>query len=199
MTITLTASSLLPASLPKDVFLALRERDWRGAQYLEDPCMGQTPLMVAMGSWHDDEGDTALSLRLLELGANPNARDGMGVTTLWHCANPVALLPALVKAGLDINAVDENGETFLFEYFRLGGDHHARPPEEELQFLLDFGMNPHHCRHDGTSAWTHALDSGWTRGIRALEMAMGNVQLREQLGRKGIATETSLRKPGARL
>jgi ankyrin repeat protein len=199
MAITLNVPSLLPASLPRDVFLALGARDWRGAHYLEGTYRSQTPLMVAMSSWHDDEGDTALSLRLLDLGADPNARDFQGATALWHCANPVALLPALMQAGLDINAVDRTGESYLFEYFRRGFDHHAHPPEEELQVLLDFGMDPHLCRHDGTSAWEHARDSGWTRGIAALEMAMGNVRLRESLAKPALDITITSRKPGGRL
>lgn len=59
------------------------------------------------------EGYTAVVTVLLEAGANPNARDKSGQTTLHRAAeySTPAIITALLKAGADPAAKDEKGKT----------------------------------------------------------------------------------------
>ncbi|GLZ15481.1 hypothetical protein Acsp04_57160 [Actinomadura sp. NBRC 104425] len=61
-------------------------------------------------------GDTPGVVRMLDLGHDPHARDGTGTTLphLLHHVDHRPLLPRLLAAGLDLEALDVRGHTPLF-------------------------------------------------------------------------------------
>lgn len=79
-------------------------------QYAHAP-IGQTPLHIA--AWN---GEQRLVKQLLELGADPNARDLHGGTPLHAMVRWVTrpdIISILLERGADINAVDHAGQTPL--------------------------------------------------------------------------------------
>ncbi|GAA3192969.1 hypothetical protein GCM10010468_02010 [Actinocorallia longicatena] len=106
-------------------------------------------------------GDEAGVLALLEAGLDPRARDGRDRTLLHYlpCVNHTELLPLLLKAGVDLEANDQEGRTPLL--FAVG---HAGP-EALVRALIDAG-----ARTDCTD------DSG--RSLRHLVRLMKRYELR---------------------
>lgn len=58
-------------------------------------------------------GKLSLVRKLIELGANPNAQDDLGLTALFFALN-IDTADLLIKAGANVHHVDKNGSNILF-------------------------------------------------------------------------------------
>jgi glucose/arabinose dehydrogenase/cytochrome c551/c552 len=81
-------------------------------------------------------GEAALVQRLLAAGADPNAADAAGVTTLMWALPDVSKMRLLLDAGADVNARSEDRRSALVITAGIVG---ATPA---LKLLLDYGADP---------------------------------------------------------
>lgn len=105
---------------------------------------GVTPLMRAMRI----DGDTRAVRKLLNAGANVDAKDDDGDTALQY-AFDVECVRMLIESGADIHTENDNGETLL---------QNACSPEY-AQFLIDQGLDVDTCDKDGDTPLTSCLVS----------------------------------------
>lgn len=105
---------------------------------------GVTPLMRAMRI----DGDTRAVRKLLNAGANVDAKDDDGDTALQY-AFDVECVRMLIEAGADIHTENDNGETLL---------QNACSPEY-AQFLIDQGLDVDTRDKDGDTPLTSCLVS----------------------------------------
>lgn len=119
---------------------ALRAGDRKTFQKLlqEDPKAvnakgtgGSTPLMYAVLY-----GDADAVRRLLESGADPNARNEVGATALMWGVTDLEKARLLVARNADVNARSDDGRTPLLIASRRSGG------KDVVKLLLDHGANP---------------------------------------------------------
>lgn len=79
---------------------------------IEDDLSGMSPLTWAVREY---EQNADFIKRLLEAGANVNARNGIGETALIYAVRSgrVRVIKQLLKAGADVNSRDNEGKTAL--------------------------------------------------------------------------------------
>jgi ankyrin repeat protein len=92
---------------------------------------GSTPLMYAV--LYDDAGTVK---RLLDAGANPNARNEVNATALMWATDDVEKTRLLLARGADVNARSDEGRTPLM----IAAKRHGSAGVVKL--LLDHGANP---------------------------------------------------------
>ncbi|MCY4573726.1 MAG: ankyrin repeat domain-containing protein [Gemmatimonadetes bacterium] len=144
-----------------------------------------TPLLAAL--W-DLRGDPAkeLTLRLLALGADPNARGDLGWGSLHLAADDgVEMIRALLQAGANPGLLDDSGESPLHPAAR-----YADP--ETIAALLEAGANPNTPNDDGETPLHQAVAGGKADNVAALLDAGAQVSARTQAG------ETPLHRAAAR-
>lgn len=100
---------------------------------------GRVPLMV---NWHD-----IAYKRLLRCGADPNAKDINGNTVLIYHRNNLGIIETFVKAGADINATNNAGESLIsmameeglpvYPLVRLGATLPTIPRDKKNLFFLN--------------------------------------------------------------
>jgi ankyrin repeat protein len=116
--------------------------------------LGRTPLHYAANEGLHDE-----AARLLEGGADPNARDDNGWTPLHFAAQSGALEVAarLLAAGAEVDALDSNGNSALWRaVFSFEGD------GASIVALRAAGADPFRANSHGVSAIELARDSDHT-------------------------------------
>lgn len=84
-------------------------------------------------------GFSEVGLTLIEAGADPNARDGYGVTCLMYAAitGSSDLMQKLIETSADVNARDRYGRTALIEALTTEND----IPLQIFQTLVDAGAD----------------------------------------------------------
>jgi len=92
---------------------------------------GSTPLMYAILY-----ADADAARRLLESGADPNARNDAGATALMWAVTDLEKTRLLVARGADVNARSDDGRTPLMIASRRSG------AKDVVKLLLDHGANP---------------------------------------------------------
>src|SRR5262249_54551956 len=121
---------------------------------------GATPLMYAILY-----GDADVVGRLLEAGADPNARNDVGATALIWAVDDVEKSRLLLKSGADANARSDDGRTpLLSATMRVGS-------ADVVQLLLDHGANPSigaHSSRGPTTPLRQAADLGDEAVLRML-------------------------------
>ena len=128
----------------------------------EDPLDdGITPLMEAAIS-----GTPADVERLLNEGADVNARSAGGITALMCAVHDPREAALLIQHGADINAKTQLGVTPLFLASAYSG------AIDTVKLLLDRGANPKTARNDG-AAPLHAAVSAGDAGKAALLLDRG--------------------------
>jgi ankyrin repeat protein len=121
---------------------------------------GSTPLMYAVLY-----GDTDSVRLLLEVGADPNARNEAGATALMWAADDADKTRLLLKAGADANARSDDGRTPLLSATGWVGT------GEVVSLLLDHGANPSVTAHSPrvpTTPLRQAADLGDAAVLRTL-------------------------------
>jgi ankyrin repeat protein len=105
--------------------------EWPDALAGETPPVATPPLMTAVLA-----RDRATVRRLLDGGADPNARDGAGATALLWAADDVEMTRLLIEYGADVTARSDDGRTaMLAATGRIG----AAPI---VRLLLEYGASP---------------------------------------------------------
>lgn len=102
---------------------------------------GNTPLHEALGCC----GSTEIPEELLAAGADPNARNSLGMTPIFYASSP-AEVSALVAAGASVHVRDASGRTALHDKAQWG----LSP--ELIEALLDAGVDPTVRDHEGNLA-----------------------------------------------
>lgn len=153
---------------------------------------GTTPLVVAC-----DRGHGSIASRLLQSGADPNARTKKLWTPLMFAARGghETIADALLVAGADVNATNDKGSTALISAAGNGHDGMVRrlleagaktdPVESEIggnaliaasvagsaetvRLLLDAGMDPAYRTPEGSDALYYAASGGKAGCVRLL-------------------------------
>ena len=110
---------------------------------------GNTPLLASLNPGRREISATELPLRLLALGADPNARGEYGRTPLYRAAweEGPAVIRALLEAGTDPEARDNAGRIADAVCYWRGGDVSvdawdflAQSPVESVQGCLESGV-----------------------------------------------------------
>ncbi|ESQ82000.1 hypothetical protein AEAC466_18965 [Asticcacaulis sp. AC466] len=100
-----------------------------------DPNAGNIPVSVLFKlptRYPDESAPIDVAQRLLDLGADINARDAAGQTLLHRQRDNEAMITFLLDHGADINALDKDGETPLVSVW----------DEDMTLLLLERGANP---------------------------------------------------------
>ena len=132
---------------------------------------GNTPLLSAIMSEHRE---TAVAL--LELGANPNARDKSGASALEMAVrcNDVRLVLALIKNGAFVDCMSANGWTPL--HVAAGLDHPTA-----IAALVHFGADPDTCDSDGDTPLITACSLGYSDCVQQLLASGANPNIITQV------------------
>jgi len=145
-------------------------------------------------------GNSAVTRRLLTLGANVDLRSATGATPLmlaapgdsqgfamWIPVDYPGVARALLAAGADVNARDKRQETALMYAADHGGAHYEGADRSRIysdpeltKILLAAGASPNMLDVSGESALSKAEQSGERRIANALR-AIGAKGLREEL------------------
>ena len=127
------------------------------AQTLAESRVKPKPRTTAVGSLHDAarKADTALIERLLESGADIEAKDKYGYTALWWATiiGHQSTIECLLDRGANIEAKDKHGYTAL--YWTLFNSH-----QSTFECLLDRGANIEAKDKDGYTALWWAARNG---------------------------------------
>ncbi len=97
----------------------------------DDPTV-QTSVLFLLPNHDPEAAPTDLTQRLLDLGADVNARDSTGQTLLHRVLGNRDMIIFLLAHGADINAVDHLGQTPLVAGYE----------EDMAMFLLEHGADP---------------------------------------------------------
>ena len=148
---------------------------------------GKTQLMLAA-----EKGDLRRIDRLLEQGADVDARDIWGATALICAARGWRLdtVERLVQRGADVNAADAQGMTPLMWAARGGAD-----PSEMVQLLVRLGADVHRRDKAGQTARGAALRNG-NRRVADLLVELGAPSLPEDESLQAAMREAVLAKDG---
>ncbi|XP_014677458.1 PREDICTED: ankyrin repeat and SOCS box protein 14-like, partial [Priapulus caudatus] len=97
---------------------------------------GETPLIKAVTEG-EEAGEEAVARMRLSHGADANAADLHGETTLYHaaCSGQLDIIRLLLKAGADPKAADSYGRTTLYHAARSG-------QMDIVDLLLEAGADP---------------------------------------------------------
>jgi ankyrin repeat protein len=153
---------------------------------------GMTPLMRAAM-----EQDEEAARKLIENGADVNARDGDGRTALMLAQNfsmtspslPDNMSALLISSGADVNARDKNGRTALFYAVD------SFSPKFMIPRLLASGADPNVRDHDGNTVLILVADEPGNLGsydaVAALIEAGADVNARNDSGETALISAVS--------
>ena len=141
--------------------------------------LGRTALLIAARK----AGTASILKRLLSKGADPNARDKRGVTSVMEAARAgdAESLKVLIEHGADVNATRSNGRTALMAAARSRR-------LEAVQVLLDHGadVNVQAAKGPGSNSEDTALTMAAPRAIPGVLTALldkgADLRARNELG-----------------
>lgn len=122
----------------------------------------QTPLMFAVIFAGVD-----MVRLLLESGAEVDARDDRGRTSLFYAPVSSEMFGVLLRAGADVHARDEEGNTILMRKVSESA------PLAEVEELLKLGIDPRVRNENGETALDLAESLGLVRVVERLRSRAG--------------------------
>lgn len=107
--------------------------------------------------------DYAKAGRLLEIGADPNTKNGWGSPFVYWCAEngKTDLIDIALEKGADIDATNKHGETALHKVAQLGRI-------DTIHYLVDRGANIDHRNIYDTTPLFVAARSDQPEAVRTL-------------------------------
>lgn len=130
-------------------------------------CKGDTPLRLAFESWAQGKYSFLVFPLLLRAGTDPKIVRNEIYTT----CRLVRVLEILLKAGLDPNTRDDEGETALFWVVRsrkLSRREEEQQKMDGVELLLRSGADPSITNQIGRTALSYAIRNGDSRVARLL-------------------------------
>ena len=137
---------------------------------------GSTPLVASLGGGPSDAA-RQFTLRLLELGADPNVRGDLGWGPLYLAAfsDSPPMIRALVAAGADPGLLDDDGESPLHPAARYAD-------AETIAALVESGADPNTANDDGETPLHQAVARGRADNVAALLGASADASARTPAG-----------------
>lgn len=164
----LVASRMIQWGLEKQNMQTIADEvDYHGPSILNETHdeHGQTLLAGAAFLDRENPGESKLMRGLLDLGADPNARNVDGTPALIEVKDNKENLSALLAAGADPNAVDpQDGRTALHRVCMQGDDANA----ERVNALLDYGAKTDIKDHEGNTPLAYSGANGHRSPTEAL-------------------------------
>ena len=144
---------------------------------------GKTPLLDAVTNGY---GGLKATPPLIAAGADLKTRYKYGNSILFEAANSDAAAPvqALIKAGAELDAANENGETPLFYAASLG--------RKVTPLLIQAGANVNAKNKDGQTPLIAAAQNGELESVRLLIDAKANVNAADNQGRTALINAAGL-------
>lgn len=126
----------------------------------------------APGAPRDHDSEVADGLEGIQLGAEPAPAMTNGKTQLmfWAAIGEEDNVRSLIQSGVDINAVDDDGDTAL--YYAV-----SNASQGVVELLLKHGANPNICGSNGVPLRL-AAGRGWTQIVRTLISSGARVDAR---------------------
>ncbi len=144
---------------------------------------GKTPLLAAVTNGY---GGIKATPPLIAAGADLKTRYQYGNSILFEAANSDAVAPvqALIKAGAELDAANEKGETPLFYAASLG--------RKVTPLLIQAGANVNAKNKDGQTPLIAAAENGELESVRLLIDAKANVNAADSQGRTALINAAGL-------
>ena len=169
------------SDLSRTFLSSATQRGWReGMRMLVDAGAkvdARCPREFCALDWAAVERNEQGAAWLLELGADPLAKDKDGATTLMVCAShgSTEILKLLLAAGADVDAQNHEGESALI----LAA---SNEKEEELALLIEAGAKLDLQNHEGHTALWEAANDGAQEVARLLIESGADMELADGCG-----------------
>jgi ankyrin repeat protein len=111
-------------------------------------------------------------------------RDDIGNTALHHAVRnlDINLAKILIQEGVDINAINEDGDTPLTEFALRSSDSNSQQSFELLSFLIEHGANINYRNNEGYSSLHHAVERDNLDVVRFLLNHGANINILNNMG-----------------
>jgi ankyrin repeat protein len=144
---------------------------------------GKTPLLAAVTNGY---GGAKATPPLIAAGADLKTSYQYGTSIIYEAANKDAAAPlqALIKAGAEIEAANEKGETALFLAASMG--------RKVAPLLIQAGANPNAKNNDGQTVLMAAAEDGELESVRMLLGAKANPNAADRTGNTALIIAAGL-------